>query len=131
MRHLTYATLSQKNCVQNYGFLSVWNANLIFFKLDFFVSLITCKLTYATFDKCNIRHMQHLTDSKFDRCGIWLYEKFDSLASDEGIDFGSYGRCNGQTILSEAEKAFYSFTGLMPNKFVKVISRYRIDLNQE
>ena len=60
-----------------------------------------------------------------------LKKSWDSLASDEGIDFGSYGRCNGQTILSEAEKAFYSFTGLMPNKFVKVISRYRIDLNQE
>ena len=34
-------------------------------------------------------------------------------------------------LLSEAKEAFYSFTGLMPNKILKVISRYGIDLNQE
>ena len=34
-------------------------------------------------------------------------------------------------LLIEAEEAFYSFTRLMPNEIVKVISRYGIGLNQD
>ena len=34
-------------------------------------------------------------------------------------------------LLNEAEEAFYSYTGIMPNKIIKVVSRYGIGLNQD
>jgi len=34
-------------------------------------------------------------------------------------------------LLSEAEEAFYSYTGLNPNEIIKVVSRYGIGLNQD
>ena len=34
-------------------------------------------------------------------------------------------------LLNEAEEAFYSYTGTMPNEIIKVVSRYGIGLNQD
>ena len=34
-------------------------------------------------------------------------------------------------LLNEAEEAFYSYNGIMPNEIIKVVSRYGIGLNQD